>query len=121
ISSFTEDLYIKVTAVATESAIDSLDPINVTALSDTQTINIFLKGVVDEPTVVDGGNAHWEYDSITKVISNQSVLNEDGLIQLDFVVQTTDDDVSEDINILLTNIPDGTLLVDSLGEPVSLT
>ncbi|MGO2319181.1 MAG: T1SS-143 repeat domain-containing protein [Vibrio toranzoniae] len=121
ISSFTEELFIKVTAVATESTVDSLDPINVTALSDTKTINIFLKGVVDEPIVVDGGNAHWEYDSDTKVISNQSVLNEDGLIRLDFVVQTSDDDVSEEINILLTNIPDGTLLVDSLGEPVSLT
>ncbi|MEZ9893234.1 type I secretion C-terminal target domain-containing protein [Vibrio lentus] len=121
ISSFTEDLYIKVTAVSYESTIDSLDPVNVTALSDTKTINIFLKGVVDEPIVVDGGNAHWEYDSDTKVISNQSVLNEDGLIRLDFVVQTSDDDVSEEINILLTNIPDGTLLVDSLGEPVSLT
>ncbi|MDH5926348.1 Ig-like domain-containing protein [Vibrio lentus] len=121
ISSFTEDLFIKVTAVATESTVDSLDPVNITALSDTKTINIFLKGVVDEPIVVDGGNAHWEYDSDTKVISNQSVLNEDGLIRLDFVVQTSDDDVSEEINILLTNIPDGTLLVDSLGEPVSLT
>ncbi len=121
ISSFTEDLYINVTAVATESTVDSLIPINGQASSDTKTINIFLKGVVDEPIVVDGGNAHWEYDSDTKVISNQSVLNEDGLIRLDFVVQTSDDDVSEEINILLTNIPDGTLLVDSLGEPVSLT
>nr|WP_133151835.1 Ig-like domain-containing protein [Vibrio splendidus] len=121
ISSFTEELFIKVTAVSYESTVDSLDPVNVTALSDTKTINIFLKGVVDEPIVVDGGNAHWEYDSDTKIISNQSVLNEDGLIRLDFVVQTSDDDVSEEINILLTNIPDGTLLVDSLGEPVSLT
>lgn len=121
ISSFTEDLFIKVTAVAKESTVDSLDPINVTALSDTKTINVFLKGVVDEPIVVDGGNAHWEYDSDTKVISNQSVLSEDGLIRLDFVVQTSDNDVSEEINILLTNIPDGTLLVDSLGESVSLT
>ncbi|WP_261886987.1 T1SS-143 repeat domain-containing protein [Vibrio pomeroyi] len=121
ISSFTEDLFINVTAVSYESTIDSLDPVNVTALSDTKTINIFLKGVVDEPVVVDGGNAHWEYDSDTKVISNQSVLNEDGLIRLDFVVQTSDDDVSEEINILLTNIPEGTLLVDALGEPVSLT
>ncbi|MEZ9012669.1 RTX toxin [Vibrio splendidus] len=121
ISSFTENLFINVTAVSYESTVDSLDPVNVTALSDTKTINIFLKGVVDEPIVVDGGNAHWEYDSDTKIISNQSVLNEDGLIRLDFVVQTSDDDVSEEINILLTNIPDGTLLVDSLGEPVSLT
>ncbi|OQQ09331.1 RTX toxin [Vibrio splendidus] len=121
ISSFTEDLFINVTAVSYESTVDSLDPVNVTALSDTKTINIFLKGVVDEPIVVDGGNAHWEYDSDTKIISNQSVLNEDGLISLDFVVQTSDDDVSEEINILLTNIPEGTLLVDALGEPVSLT
>ncbi|WP_139685346.1 T1SS-143 repeat domain-containing protein [Vibrio tasmaniensis] len=121
ISSFTEDLYIKVTAVATESTVDSLVPINGQASSDTKTINIFLKGVVDEPTAVDGGNGHWQYDSDSKIISNQSVLNEDGLIQLDFVVQTTDDDLSEEINILLTNIPTGTLLVDSTGQPVSLT
>ncbi|PMM60768.1 RTX toxin [Vibrio splendidus] len=121
ISSFTEDLFINVTAVSYESTIDSLDPVNVTALSDTKTINIFLKGVVDEPIVEDGGNGHWQYDSDTKVISNQSVLNEDGLIRLDFIVQTSDVDLSEEINILLTNIPDGTLLVDSLGEPVSLT
>ncbi|OMO32073.1 RTX toxin [Vibrio sp. 10N.261.45.E1] len=121
ISSFTEDLSIKVTAVSYESTVDSLDPINLTAVSDTETINIFLKGVVDEPIVVDGGNAHWEYDSDTKVISNQSALNEDGLIRLDFVVQTSDNDDSEEINILLTNIPAGTLLVDSTGQPVSLT
>ncbi|MEZ8882503.1 RTX toxin [Vibrio sp. 10N.261.51.A7] len=121
ISSFTEDLSIDVTAIATESTIDSLIPINGQASSDTKTINIFLKGVVDEPIAVDGGNGHWQYDSDSKVISNQSVLNEDGLIQLDFLIQTTDDDVSEEINILLTNIPEGTLLVDALGEPVSLT
>ncbi|MEZ8737920.1 Ig-like domain-containing protein [Vibrio sp. 10N.239.312.D08] len=121
VSSFTEDLSIDVTAIATESTIDSLIPINGQASSDTKTINIFLKGVVDEPIAVDGGNGHWQYDSDSKVISNQSVLNEDGLIQLDFLIQTTDDDVSEEINILLTNIPEGTLLVDALGEPVSLT
>ncbi|MEZ8036324.1 T1SS-143 repeat domain-containing protein [Vibrio crassostreae] len=121
ISSFTEDLSINVTAIATESTVDSLIPINGQASSDTKTINIFLKGVVDEPIAVDGGNGHWQYDSDSKVISNQSVLNEDGLIQLDFLIQTTDDDVSEEINILLTNIPEGTLLVDALGEPVSLT
>ncbi|WP_061016508.1 RTX toxin [Vibrio splendidus] len=121
ISSFTEDLSINVTAIATESTVDSLIPINGQASSDTKTINIFLKGVVDEPIAVDGGNGHWQYDSDSKVISNQSVLNEDGLIQLDFLIQTTDDDVSEEINILLTNIPEGTLLVNALGEPVSLT
>ncbi|MEZ9661385.1 type I secretion C-terminal target domain-containing protein [Vibrio sp. 10N.261.52.F3] len=121
ISSFTEDLSIDVTAIATESTIDSLIPINGQASSDTKTINIFLKGVVDEPIAVDGGNGHWQYDSDSKVISNQSVLNEDGLIRLDFVVQTSDDDISEEINVLLTNIPEGTLLVDALGEPVSLT
>ncbi|WP_061040126.1 type I secretion C-terminal target domain-containing protein [Vibrio coralliirubri] len=121
ISSFTEDLSIDVTAIATESTIDSLIPINGQASSDTKTINIFLKGVVDEPIAVDGGNGHWQYDSDSKVISNQSVLNEDGLVRLDFAVQTTDDDVSEEINILLTNIPEGTLLVDAMGEPVSLT
>lgn len=121
ISSETESLSINVTAVATESTIDALDPVNRQSYGQTETINIYLKGVVDEPVVEDGGNQHWQYDSDTKVISNQSTMNEDGLIRLDFVVKTTDDDESETINLLLTNFPQGTLLVDSTGTPVSLT
>ncbi|WP_117234609.1 RTX toxin [Vibrio maerlii] len=121
ISSFTETLEIQVSAIATESTQDGLIPNNPQAISPKETITIFLKGVVDEPTVVDGGQGHWQYDDSTKVISNLADLNEDELIALDFVVQTSDDDVSEEINILLTDIPDGTQLVDSSGSPVVLT
>ncbi|EGQ9168524.1 RTX toxin [Vibrio cholerae] len=121
ISSYTETLTLKVTAVSTESTIDGLAPIHSQATSSTQTITVYLKGVVDAPTVVDGGQGHWQFDDVTKVISNASVAVEDGLIALDFVVQTTDDDSSEIINLLLTNIPDGVVLVDSAGQPVALT
>ncbi|MBJ6911715.1 hypothetical protein JG661_20840, partial [Vibrio cholerae] len=88
-----------VTAVSTESTIDGLAPIHSQATSSTQTITVYLKGVVDAPTVVDGGQGHWQFDDVTKVISNASVAVEDGLIALDFVVQTTDDDSSEVINL----------------------
>ncbi|EKO3943834.1 RTX toxin [Vibrio fluvialis] len=120
ISSYSESLSIQVTAIATESTIDGLAPINETAESTTQTIDIHLKGVVDEPDVLDGGQGHWQYDDVNRVISNAAPLNEDNLIQLDFILQTSDDDQSEEINVLLSNIPDGTLLVDANGDPVTL-
>lgn len=121
ISSFTEDLEIYVTAISTESTQDGLIPSNPQASSPREKITVFLKGVVDEPTVVDGGEGHWQFDEGTQVISNLADLYEDELIALDFLVQTTDDDVSEELNILLTSIPDGTVLVDSSGAPVALT
>ncbi|TFH92424.1 T1SS-143 repeat domain-containing protein [Vibrio ouci] len=121
ISSFTEDLEIYVTAISTESTQDGLHPSNPQASSPKETITVYLKGIVDEPTVVDGGQGRWQYDDATKVISNLADLFEDELIALDFLVQTTDDDVSEEINILITNIPAGTVLVDAAGNPVVLT
>ncbi|MDF5425893.1 hypothetical protein P3691_27075, partial [Vibrio parahaemolyticus] len=84
------------------------------------TIDIKLKGVVDEPIVLDGGQGNWQYDQATKVISNLSTLDEDNLIQLDFIIQTSDDDLSEEINILLQNIPVGTQLTDVNGDPIVL-
>lgn len=51
ISSYTESLSIQVTAIATESTIDGLAPVNETAESDSKFITINLKGVVDEPDV----------------------------------------------------------------------
>ncbi|MDK2605131.1 VCBS domain-containing protein, partial [Vibrio vulnificus] len=88
--------------------------------SVTETITIRLTGVVDEPLAVDGGEGHWRYDAETKVISNQVDFLEDQLIPLDFVLVTSDDDGSEVINILITGIPDGVMLVDAAGQPVSL-
>ncbi|WP_415679370.1 Ig-like domain-containing protein [Vibrio mytili] len=120
ISSYTESLSIQVTAMSTESTVDGLAPINETAESGTKTVAISLKGVVDEPVVSDAGQGHWQYDGGSKIISNASPLNEDALIQLDFIIQTSDDDVSEEINVLLGNIPQGTSLVDVNGDPVTL-
>ncbi|MBD8511083.1 RTX toxin [Photobacterium sp. CAU 1568] len=120
ISSVMESLSIKVTAIATESSADGLDPINQTAESDTQTITIELKGVVDTPDVTDGGQGHWQFDTGTQVISGTQSFAEDSLIPLDFIISTSDDDQSEVLNLLLTNLPDGFTLVDSAGNPVVL-
>lgn len=120
ISTYTESLSIKVTAIATESTVDGLLPNIEEATSDTKTITIQLIGVVDEPTVVDGGNGHWSFDSANKEINSTGSFNEDQLVQLDFSVITTDNDLSESVNILLTGIPDSVQLVDSTGNPVTL-
>ena len=120
ISSVTQSLSVKVTAIATESTADGLDPIHQTAESSTQTINIELKGVVDAPDVTDGGQGHWQFDSDTQVISGTSPFAEDSLIPLDFMLSTSDDDQSEVLNLLLTNLPDGFTLVDSAGNPLTL-
>ncbi|MDF4687397.1 hypothetical protein P3517_25510, partial [Vibrio parahaemolyticus] len=53
ISSFTESLSLQVTAISTESTIDDLAPLNETAESQSATIDIKLKGVVDQPIVLD--------------------------------------------------------------------
>ncbi|MGY5450180.1 T1SS-143 repeat domain-containing protein [Agarivorans sp. MS3-6] len=120
ISSFTENLSITVSAIATESTIDGLVPSPVTAESAPQTLTIELAGVVDAPEVSDGGNGHWIFDPIDGVISNQSDFNEDQLLPLDFVISTSDNDISEEINLLITNIPSTITLVNHLGEPYPL-
>ncbi|MBO0155205.1 hypothetical protein J0688_24655, partial [Vibrio parahaemolyticus] len=96
---------LQVTAISTESTIDGLAPVNETAERQFASIDIKLKGVVNETNVLDGGQGNWQYDQATKVISNLSTLDEDNLIQLDFIIQTSDDDLSEEINILLQSIP----------------
>lgn len=125
ISSVTEQLSIDVTAVAIESEVDGLPPINSENRSETKTIVIDLKGVIDEPVVIDGGNNHWQFDSNAGdndgEITAISPFDEDGLIALDFLINTSDDDGSEIINILLTDIPNNVRLVSADGSPIVLT
>nr|WP_318418052.1 type I secretion C-terminal target domain-containing protein [Photobacterium leiognathi] len=128
ISSWTETLTIEVTAVSTETSVDGLDPVNVNAVSDTKTITIDLTGVIDRPDVADGGNGHWEYvadstDNSTGfkgTIKGTSGFNEDSPLPLDFMITTSDDDKSEEITIMITNLPDGVIFVDSSGNPITL-
>ncbi|MGR5500194.1 type I secretion C-terminal target domain-containing protein [Vibrio sp. DNB22_10_4] len=121
ISSVTESLFIKVSAVSVESTIDGLTPVNQEASSVEKTINITLKGVVDEPIAQDGGNGHWQYDAANRTIETAASFYEDGLVPLDFLFVTSDDDISESLNILITNIPDDIAIVDSSGQFVALT
>ncbi|WP_039860836.1 type I secretion C-terminal target domain-containing protein [Photobacterium sp. SKA34] len=128
ISSWTETLTIEVTAVSTETSVDGLDPVNVNAVSDTKTITINLKGVIDRPDVADGGNGHWEYvadstDNSTGfkgTIKGTAGFNEDSPLPLDFMITTSDDDKSEQITIMITNLPDGVMFVDSNGNLITL-
>ncbi|WP_407082659.1 T1SS-143 repeat domain-containing protein [Photobacterium leiognathi] len=128
ISSWTETLTIEVTAVSTETSVDGLDPVNVNAVSDTKTITIDLTGVIDRPDVADGGNGHWEYvadstDNSTGfkgTIKGTSGFNEDSPLPLDFMITTSDDDKSEEITIMITNLPNGVIFVDSSGNPITL-
>lgn len=121
ISSVTENLFIKVSAVSVESTIDGLAPVNQEASSAEKIINITLKGVVDEPIAQDGGNGHWQYDAANKTIETAASFYEDGLVPLDFLFVTSDDDVSESLNILISNLPDDITIVDSSGQIVALT
>ncbi|PSW66042.1 RTX toxin [Photobacterium leiognathi subsp. mandapamensis] len=128
ISSWTETLTIEVTAVSTETSVDGLDPVNINAVSDTKTITIDLTGVIDRPDVADGGNGHWEYvadstDNSTGfkgTIKGRSGFNEDSPLPLDFMITTSDDDKSEEITIMITNLPDGVIFVNSSGNPITL-
>nr|WP_258191795.1 type I secretion C-terminal target domain-containing protein [Photobacterium leiognathi] len=128
ISSWTETLTIEVTAVSTETSVDGLDPVNVNAVSDTKTITIDLTGVIDRPNVADSGNGHWEYVAVSTdnstgfkgTIKGTSGFNEDSPLPLDFMITTSDDDKSEEITIMITNLPDGVIFVDSSGNPITL-
>nr|WP_305464922.1 type I secretion C-terminal target domain-containing protein [Photobacterium leiognathi] len=128
ISSWTETLTIEVTAVSTETSVDGLDPVNVNAVSDTKTITIDLTGVIDRPDVADGGNGHWEYVAVSTdnstgfkgTIKGTSGFNEDSPLPLDFMITTSDDDKSEEITIMITNLQDGVIFVDSSGNPITL-
>ncbi|WP_411991313.1 hypothetical protein [Agarivorans sp. DSG3-1] len=120
ISSVSETLTISVSAIATESTIDGLIPSPVSIETPAQTVTIELKGVVDEPLVADSGAGNWAVDQANNIISNQVSVNEDQLIPLDFEFSTSDNDASESINLLITNLPSGITLVDNMGAPYPL-
>ncbi|WP_318432305.1 T1SS-143 repeat domain-containing protein [Photobacterium leiognathi] len=127
ISSHTEKLTIEVTAISTEAAINGLSP--TTSLeSATKTISINLKGTIDRPDIADGGNGHWQYiasstDNTTGFKGTIKGINgfyEDHPLPLDFLITTSDNDKSEEITILITNLPDGVKFIDIDGNPLNL-
>ncbi|WP_237156720.1 T1SS-143 repeat domain-containing protein [Photobacterium leiognathi] len=126
ISSHTEKLTIEVTAISTEAAINGLYPTS--SESATKTISINLKGTIDRPDITDGGNGHWQYiasstDNTTGVKGTIKGINgfyEDQPLPLDFLITTSDNDKSEEITILITNLPDGVKFIDINGNPLNL-
>ncbi len=132
ISSHTEKLTIEVTAISTEAAINGLYPtsseIATSSESATKTISINLKGTIDRPDITDGGNGHWQYiasstDNTTGFKGTIKGINgfyEDQPLPLDFLITTSDNDKSEEITILITNLPDGVKFIDIHGNPLNL-
>lgn len=119
VSSETGTFSITVQAVSTESTQDGLAASPDTATSSEQTFEVFLKGVVDAPTVTPGGD--WGVDpNDTQKIINTATFYEDQPIALNIAISTADQDGSESINLLLSNLPDGFEVVDINGAPVSL-
>ncbi len=126
ISSHTEKLTIEVTAISTEVAINGLYPTS--SESATKTISINLKGTIDRPDIADGGNGHWQYiasntDNTTGFKGTIKGINgfyEDQPLPLDFLITTSDNDKSEEITILITNLPDGVKFIDIHGNPLNL-
>ncbi len=127
ISSHTEKLTIEVTAISTEAAINGLSPAN-SSESATKSISINLKGTIDRPDIADGGNGHWQYiasstDNTTGFKGTIKGINgfyEDQPLPLDFLITTSDSDKSEEITILITNLPDGVKFIDIHGNLLNL-
>lgn len=120
ISSVSGQFKVSVKALATESSQDGIapDPADAVAESVEKEFEVFLKGVVDDPTVIAGGD--WAFDDATQTISNTKMCLEDELIQLNVLLSTEDDDGSESINILLSGVPEGFSLTDSSGDAASI-
>ncbi|RJG47967.1 T1SS-143 repeat domain-containing protein [Motilimonas pumila] len=120
ISSVSGQFKIRVKALATESTQDGIapDPASAVAESVEKEFEVLLKGVVDDPTVIAGGD--WTFDDDSQTITNTKVWFEDELIQLNVQLSTEDDDGSESINILLSGVPEGFSLTDSSGDPASV-
>ncbi|WP_305816297.1 T1SS-143 repeat domain-containing protein [Photobacterium leiognathi] len=127
ISSHTEKLTIEVTAISTEAAINGLSPAT-SSEGSTKTISINLKGTIDCPGITDGGNGHWQYiasstDNTTGFKGTIKGINgfyEDQPLPLDFLITTSDNDKSEEITILITNLPAGVKFIDIHGNPLNL-
>ncbi|KJG34632.1 RTX toxin [Photobacterium angustum] len=127
ISSHSEKLTIEVTAISTEAAINGLTSATSTE-GATKTISINLKGTIDRPDITDGGNGHWQYiasstDNTTGFKGTLKGINgfdEDKPLPLDFLITTSDNDKSEEITILITNLPDDVKFIDIHGNPLNL-
>jgi T1SS-143 domain-containing protein len=118
ISSVSGDFTIDVQAVASDSTIDGVPVSGTETKSDSKTLTVTLKGVIDPPSMV--ANANWQFDAITSTISNTATLFEDSQVPLDFEIITSDDDGSEIISLTITGLPEGVSLVDGVGDDANL-
>ena len=116
ISSVSENVSLTVAAVAIESSVDGIAPSVPEALSPPRTVELKVKGVVDNPTIGTGPDNAWSFDG-----SNISgTFNEDTPIALNFATGTEDDDASEVYSFVISDLPDGVKLVNENGSDAEL-
>lgn len=112
------DFTISVISIATESTVDGIAPSLVEAQSAARNVTVKLTGVVDLPAI-DTGSTGWVFDQAAGTIT--ATFAEDGqglalgLVPLNFVVSSQDDDGSESMDLVITGIPQGVLLTNSAG------
>lgn len=116
---------ISVRSFSTANAIDGIQPVNDTShpnpsYSDLKTVNVTLTGVANDKPTIDADPITWAIDENKGIISNIKPFSEDSDIPLDFLVKSSDDDGSEQVDLKISGIPDGAILVDHNGNPVQL-
>ena len=109
---------IPVRAVAVELIQDGVNPSFTERYSDERIVKATIVGVVDNPDITPDPDNNWTFDTNTQTVS--STMNEDTLLQMNFVTGTEDDDNSETFDFLIKNIPDGVLLTDSSVQELNL-
>ncbi|WP_299810694.1 adhesin [uncultured Shewanella sp.] len=116
---------IAVRSFATETSQDGQDPADGIIhpnpnYSDVKHVTVTLTGVANDKPIINGDSNVWTIDNDTGVISNTVDFKEDQLIPLDFTIVTSDDDGSESLDLRISGLPDGVILVDGSGSPVNL-
>ena len=111
---------VNLTAVATESTQDGLDPDPETATSNTATVNIKLTGVVDDPQFTPDQDGAWTWNGDVDNSVLTGTLDEDSLLSLSFMLGSSDDDGSERSDLVIGNLNPNVDLVDVNGDPIAL-
>ena len=119
------DFMLSIRSYATESTQGGIDPADTVTdqnpnYSASQTVTVKLTGVANDVPTIAGNVTDWSINEATGVISNATPFAEDALIPLDFLIVTSDNDGSEELSLTFSGLPDGAILLDSAGVPVSL-
>ncbi|KGY14199.1 calcium-binding protein [Vibrio tubiashii] len=121
-----EDFKFDVTGVVKDTAALSGGVTQVSeAIIGTKTVNVEVKGVADVPKNNTTGSGDWTEITDGSAIGVETTIKENGYAQLQFSVESGEhelrqNDHSESVTVLLSNIPDGVVIEDSKGNEVNL-